>query len=775
MFKHTKILHLYDFIYFNKNTIKNAGYKFYYVYYRIKSAVKTDDKLLMKYAYFFLLLFALFGQASLADPLNKNKLQCEKKPENATDCAQLATEEEYKNIARIDYRLRKDTIVDNAKEFIFSKLVYHMPEAIRLSEKFEGSTQLQKRISKLRNSCDKATANNEKLSDAFHYFLRESEKRAAVGDKSFSSSNLSPELAKEAFINKYRVAFLERYRLMQVYEKGSSDEWANAQLSLSALATAYPMIAKYNPLNRLEAEDVARLFAEHLRPPANIQFMNEAKKGSGKLTPGVIEGMDTQETYGNAFVEDLYKEIQAGKRKDNFTTVTIEKQLDEFVAFAFQAAEETCTSDLCGVVKIAPEALPMYFDQNSGLELLVKDDLCACPGGLTAHRYNNTLDASQSLATPLVLFGGFLCLSTGYACYPAAALTLAIAGVDIFQIDQLSKQREVWQEYYRYQRWIDSSRSDNAERQNAKISRAINGKSLNVALSAFTPIKGAKVLNLELRSAALEKQMAGSPEAVKEIESLVKDFSEKTNTMRFGLTQAEAAELSSAAKELPAKAQEKITAMKQALYKAETERPSFAINNQLTNAKKGENFFQSLPADKLKSKALLEMFAHLHEKKFIANYMDGLAVEIFQAMKASGNPKMLAKLEKGEFDKGTARKVLLDRLEKKGIDTSYIAPLPVGSLQSFTGFRLKISEGPPVDWAFAGSSHGVFPHIIQADMISEDLVRGFGSTKAAYEYFSTNRGLKFWNEAFDRFRGTSSAMSDTINIKKLIGEPLKIE
>ena len=66
--------------------------------------------------------------------------------------------------------------------------------------------------------------------------------------------------------------------------------------------------------------------------------------------------------------------------------------------------------------------------------------------------------------------------------------------------------------------------------------------------------------------------------------------------------------------------------------------------------------------------------------------------------------------------------------------------------------------------------HGVYPHVLQLDYVLPSIEKEIGRDKlpVVFEYFGTDRGLKYWSETFDLFSTDSKALSNTTFLKENI-------
>ena len=209
-------------------------------------------------------------------------------------------------------------------------------------------------------------------------------------------------------------------------------------------------------------------------------------------------------------------------------------------------------------------------------------------------------------------------------------------------------------------------------------------------------------------------------------------------------------------RDLPKPAQKKIKKIKERVQNTYFTSPSYERQNALTNALSFESASSFLSDNADLNRGLLKASGDLGNKAKFAEYTEALSAETFRRMLNSKNKKLIKLAKEGQIDHDTIVQVLIDRHRARGLEPTSIEP---GSdLLSYKDFRKKLGEGPIIDRGFPVGdglkrNHGVYVHLMQLDYVMPSIEEavGKGNASMAFQYFSTPRGLKYWNETFDLY------------------------
>lgn len=167
--------------------------------------------------------------------------------------------------------------------------------------------------------------------------------------------------------------------------------------------------------------------------------------------------------------------------------------------------------------------------------------------------------------------------------------------------------------------------------------------------------------------------------------------------------------------------------------------------------------------------ALGKAYRSLNNKEKILNYINQLQTDTLALMLKRGG-ELARKAENGVIDGEIVKEVLRTRMARRGLNISIINP---GN--SAEEFLDATRYGVILDNAAPSSAHGINVHMVQEDMIIDELVRESGKSYeevlAIFEKSSfQNARSRIWDDVFDDQRG--GVASNPENFNRFLLEPL---
>lgn len=565
----------------------------------------------------------------------------------------------------------------------------------------------------------------------------------------------TPKSKDPDLIKKYWIASLE-YNRLKTLAKNSDRKIAREHWQkLDTLLGSYPEIDMIDLETKASGETFSRVLWQNLPkdiPPHEINYQNTNAHTWTTYALGLESDKKDLNSQSLAIpskdgVVKMYNSIWDGRYKHAWIEKKIPDMLTQHVAGRFKIYGEVCKAKKCDLAAWSGK-------ESQECEVSHISD-------------NGSFKATKVLGTGGALFGTAMCLVTGVACIPIAILGVGLAGMSAVETyDSYKKyQSEVFNLEKGSQYVSEENRENFLKRQDELESNATWLAVSTVANPSL--IKATQHVKLGLAGREIER--AAENPAVREAnQALIVAKSEKIKNKHYGEVRVPQG-IKPENKDLPTEIQRKIRKMRIEMNKEKIKEPEFTKQNNLSNAKSKDEFADYLPADPKQSEALLDTFIALHRKSKMADYLEDLTASVARKMLNSGDPKLIAKAKAGELDQTVTRDLLVERMKAEGLN-----PETIRTFKGYREFRQTIQSGPPVDMAFYGSNgHGSLPHLLQIDYAKETLKQGFGNLKDAFSYFSTNRGLKFWNEAFDQFKNNANtSFRDPVEIYRIVGKTL---
>jgi hypothetical protein len=146
------------------------------------------------------------------------------------------------------------------------------------------------------------------------------------------------------------------------------------------------------------------------------------------------------------------------------------------------------------------------------------------------------------------------------------------------------------------------------------------------------------------------------------------------------------------------------------------------------------------------SRGFAAAFDRMHDPAYVQDYLSQLRADVFQTMLNSGDEQIMALARRGELDTATVQSVLEARAAARGQRVAVIK-----DALTMPQFRQYIGRGVVIDEGFsAGSSHGVWTHIVQQDMTYDIILENSGRNIRQLEQFlQTKRGGSLWESMYD--------------------------
>lgn len=176
-------------------------------------------------------------------------------------------------------------------------------------------------------------------------------------------------------------------------------------------------------------------------------------------------------------------------------------------------------------------------------------------------------------------------------------------------------------------------------------------------------------------------------------------------------------------------------------------------------------------------KALLSAYNKMNDYESILEYLKNLYADSLVYTREMAPKKGILPPSRGRVWYRAIPNVVIHRLKEKGDSKFVKIDKFVGSRESFGEL---VKEGPIIDLFFRnesmdgkfvdfGKGHGVFSHLIQRDMIHDELEKIYGNdTSEFYKFLGSPEGLLIWDELFDAQRVDRKSFSSPEHVNQLI-------